>query len=312
MKCTRCGVLAQTDLPWRNAAFCPDCYFEFFSRQVRKAIKDRRMFGPDDRILVALSGGKDSLSLMCELKRLGYDVTGLHLDLGIGESSVQSRAAVAGFCEAHGLPWRVVELASDGLAIPAVKKAVKRRPVCSACGKIKRYWLNRYAFERGFDVLATGHNLDDEAARLLANSLRWDQAYLAAQGPEMEGGDHFVRKVKPLYRLTEQETACYAFLRGVECVTAPCPYSGKASFTVYKRLLYDLEYARPGAKFQFYEAFLKRGRPAFQAARPDPGDLRCADCGAPTREIDNIPEAERGRDPLCGVCRLRRMAAAGE
>ena len=118
-----------------------------------------------EKVLVALSGGKDSLALALVLSRLGYDVTGLHIDLSIGISSEKARAVVERFCEKHAIPLIIKEMEKEGLAIPKVKARLNR-PICSTCGKIKRYYFNQTARELGFDALATGHNLDDEIARL--------------------------------------------------------------------------------------------------------------------------------------------------
>jgi uncharacterized protein (TIGR00269 family) len=306
MKCKRCKAPAVVALPSHNTAFCEECFYLFFTKQVATAIRRQKMFGFEDRILVALSGGKDSLTLMLELALQGYDVTGLHIDLGIGESSVRARAKVEAFCEKHSLNLRVLETASVGLAMPDVKKYIKR-PVCSVCGKVKRYYFNRIAREEGFDVLATGHNLDDEAARLFANTLRWDSSYLSDQGPSLPSAEGFVRKVKPLYRLTEFETANYAFLKGIEIHSDPCPYSQGASFTGHKQLLGELEHRSPGSKFAFYDGFLRNGRPAFELLEKEQGDelVPCRECGSPTST------------ELCGVCRVRmavreKKAEAGE
>jgi len=300
MKCRRCKAPAQVKLPSHNTGFCPDCFFRFFSGQVARAIKDHAMIAPGERVLVALSGGKDSLALAHELKEQGCDVTGLHVYLGIPGSSDASLAHIRAFCEPRGIPLLVHSTPDDGLAIPEVKEALKGRPICSACGKIKRHAFNRTAREGGFDVLATGHNLDDETARLFANTLRWDASYLSDQGPCLPAEDGFARKIKPLYRLSEFETACYSFLKGIDNVVAPCPYSSGASFTGHKVLLEDLEHTRPGAKIMFYENFLKNGREAFRSvAGSSPALTPCARCGSPTvRET-------------CGVCGLRRMVAAG-
>jgi len=298
MKCRRCKAPAEVALPSHNTGFCRECFGVFFSRQVETAIRRHRMILPGERVLVALSGGKDSLSLMLELTRQGHDATGLHVDLGIPKSSEAARAKVEDFCRLHGLRLRVVELEKEGLPIPDVKRYI-HRPVCSACGKIKRHWFNRIALEEGFQVLATGHNLDDEVARLFANTLRWDAAYLSDQGPCLEAESGFARKVKPLFRLSEFETACYAFFNGIELHSAPCPYSGGASFTGHKRLWADLEHQSPGSKFSFYDGFLKRGRPVFaRQEREDGAALApCETCGSPTST------------GVCGVCRLALTVA---
>ncbi|MDL2216149.1 TIGR00269 family protein [Desulfovibrio sp. OttesenSCG-928-M14] len=300
MKCTRCKATAVVALPSHNSGFCPDCYLDFFTRQVEKGIRKHRLFSHEDRILVALSGGKDSLALMLELTNLGYNVAGLHIDLGIPGSSEAARATVESFCSKHDLPLKVLETASEGLPIPLVKERL-RRPICSACGKIKRHYFNKCALDGGFNVLATGHNLDDEVARLFSNTLRWDTAYLSDQGPALEseaGPEHgrgFVRKVKPLWRLTEFETANYAFLRGIDWHFAPCPYSRGASFTFHKNIWAAIEEHMPGRKLDFYQSFLEHGRPIFAEAAKKEGValVACARCGMPTSQ------------DICGVCRIK-------
>ncbi len=296
MKCTVCKELAVVALPSHHAGFCPVCFLEFFSRQVEKGIRKEKLFTHADRILVALSGGKDSLGLMLELARQGYDATGLHVDLSIPGSSGKARATVETFCAKHGLKLQVVELAREGLAIPLVKERLKR-PICSACGKIKRHYFNKAALDGGFTVLATGHNLDDEIARLFSNILRWDASYLGEQGPMLPAESGFARKVKPLWRLSEFETANYAFLQGIDYHYAPCPYSKGASFTMHKGLWAGLEEAMPGRKLDFYQGFLEKGRPHFAAslASGEAALSPCQVCGYPTSA------------DVCGVCRIKEV-----
>lgn len=299
MKCNVCKDTAVVSLPSHNAGFCAEHFFQFFSRQVARAIKDRDMFGPDDRILVAVSGGKDSLGLTLELQRQGYDVTALFVDLGIPGSSDAARRRIEAFCQARDIRLTVKECAAEGLAIPEVKAATTR-PICAACGRIKRHIFNRTAREEGFDVLATGHNLDDEVARLFANTLRWDLSYLAGQAPDLPGEGGFAKKVKPLFRLTEFETANYAFLQGIDYHVDPCPYSTGASFTQHKALLADLEHHSPGQKLAFYKLFLRQGRAAFQALEQQEGGAvlaPCERCASPTAT------------GVCVVCRLREQVA---
>ena len=298
MKCTRCKAPAVVALPSHNAAFCPECFLDFFSKQVDKGIREHGLMTRQDKVLVALSGGKDSLALMLELGRQGYDVTGLHVDLGIPESSPIARGVVERFCEKYEFPLIVRDMVKEGLPIPEVK-AKLRRPICSACGKIKRYFFNQTAREGGFNVLATGHNLDDEVARLTSNTLRWDSAYLSDQGPMLEDSDGFAKKVKPFWRVTEFETANYAFLMGIENHYAPCPYSSGASFSTLKSLWLELEDKMPGRKMDFYHGFLERGKPAFQQSEKADSDILspCVRCGYPT-------SAE-----VCGVCRIREALA---
>lgn len=130
MICKRCkSATAIISLPSHNTGFCENCFRDFFSAQVARGIETGKLFTHEDRILVALSGGKDSLSLMLELSRQGYDVTGLHIDLGIPGSSEIVRGVIERFCGKHGFKLIVKEMAKEGLAIPLVKQRLKRPSV---------------------------------------------------------------------------------------------------------------------------------------------------------------------------------------
>jgi uncharacterized protein (TIGR00269 family) len=160
------------------------------------------------------------------------------------------------------------------------------------CGLSKRYVFNRAALEGGYDVIATGHNLDDEAATLLGNTLRWQTDAIARQAPTLPVADGMVKKVKPLHRLSELETAAYAFLRGIDYVVEECPLVAGNTQLRYKAAMNAIEESSPGTKAQFFLGFLERGRPLF--SDQDRPDLRgCARCGQPTT----------GR--FCAFCRAR-------
>jgi len=298
VRCIKCRGKAVIDLRRHNAAFCREHFVEFFQGQVRRAIEQFRMFGPDDRILVAVSGGKDSLVLWEVLLHLGYRADALYIDLGIGDYSAASTEKVRRFHQQRAAPLgadlHVVSLkAAYGFDVDEARDRV-RRPPCSACGLSKRYIFNKVAVDRGYDVVATGHNLDDEAAVLLGNVLRWNMSYLARQWPVLPGGRGFVRKVKPLVRLTERETAAYAVLTGVDYIVEECPHAVGATSHVYKDLLNRLEQQSPGSKHQFLFQFYQQGRSQLKVEeRPD---LRsCRYCGQPTP------------GDVCAFCRMTAL-----
>jgi uncharacterized protein (TIGR00269 family) len=295
VKCTRCRGHAEVQLRAHNAAFCRPCYLFFFRRQVERAVAGERMFTHEERLLVAVSGGKDSLALWDVLADLGYDTTGLYLGLGIGAYSDASHEKAAAFAARRGLALRVVDLAAEqaGLAVPAVAAATRRSP-CSACGTMKRHYFDTAAIEGGFDVLITGHNLDDEAARLLGNVLHWQRDHLARQRPVLAPTHpRFVRKVKPLYLTSEYETAVYAFMRGIDYIVDECPNAAGASQLLYKDALNRLEVASPGTKLAFVKEFLRTAQPVFARAEGEPPQA-CERCGMPSYAA------------LCSFCRLVR------
>ncbi|MBI3768973.1 MAG: adenine nucleotide alpha hydrolase family protein [Deltaproteobacteria bacterium] len=293
MKCKRCAAKATVQLRSHNTAFCKECFVFFFQRNVERSIERERMFTREEPVLVAVSGGKDSLALWDTLVTLGYRTEGLYLGLGIGAYSAASQRKAEAYAAARDLPLRIMRLEEegDGLAIPEAAFFTRRQP-CAACGTFKRHHFDRAALDGGFAVLATGHNLDDEAARLLGNVLHWQLPYLAKQHPVLTPTHpKFVRKVRPLYRTSEYESATYAFLRGIDYVVEECPNSHGATQLVYKDLLNRLEETMPGSKLAFVSDFLRHAHPLFAGA-PDSPAGECARCGMPAF-------AE-----LCGYCRL--------
>src|SRR5256885_2793246 len=149
MKCRKCGGAAALELRRHNAAFCAPDFLEFFRNQVREAIRRHKMFTRDERVLVAVSGGKDSLALWDVLLDEGYDATGLYLDLGIFDYSVESKAKCEAFAARRGAPLIITRVADEvGGPVPGIKQ-VTGRPPCSGCGLSQRYLMNRAALEHG-------------------------------------------------------------------------------------------------------------------------------------------------------------------
>ena len=299
MKCRVCRAPAVVDVRRHNAAFCRDHFLRHCEEQVRRAIDAHGMLVEGERVLVAVSGGKDSLALWDLLLRLGYEADGLYLGLGIGDYSDESTEYARAQARALDRTLVEVDLARDyGYDILGAAAATRRAP-CGACGLSKRHLFNAAALEHGYDVVATGHNLDDEAAVLLGNVLRWDTSYLGRQHPVLPAAPGFVRKVKPLVRLGERETAAYCVLRRIEYQVEECPMAAGNRHLGYKEVLNTLEDRSPGTKAAFVFGFVERGHARFAADTHDERDaLRpCSVCGAPTP------------GDVCAFCRLREQAA---
>jgi uncharacterized protein (TIGR00269 family) len=295
-----------------NAAFCSGHFIDHVKNQVARAIKDFGMFGSEDRLLVAVSGGKDSLALWDMLLDLGYDATGFYLDLGIGGYSSRSKDVTQSYAAARGARLVLRSLAQEhGYTVPELARLTGRVP-CSGCGLNKRYEFNRVAVEEGFDVLVTGHNLDDEVATLFGNVLHWNTDMLARQAPVLEerifsegpnARTALVRKVKPLVRLAERETAAYAVLKGIDYIVEECPMVEGNTQHRYKEAVTLIEEASPGTKHQFYFGYLKRVAGKFQETDlPEGGEIvACADCGAPTVSWTDEPAR-------CSFCKTKALA----
>lgn len=301
MKCRVCRGAAIIDVKRHNANFCGDHFLRYCRRQVERAIDDFDMLSPGERALVAVSGGKDSLAVWDLLLELGYRADGLYVGLGIGDYSEASATYARGFAEQRDLPLTEVDLRSAyDFDIPTAA-AVTRRVPCSACGLSKRHVFDAATIDGGYDALVTGHNLDDEVAVLFGNVMRWQAEYIGRQRPVLAAGNGFPRKIKPLVRLTERETAAYCVIRGIDYLVEECPMAAGNKHLDYKNILNELELRSPGTKADFYFGFLKRGVDRFADESDDRPELGlCAGCGAPAAS------------ELCAFCRLTDRAGGAE
>jgi uncharacterized protein (TIGR00269 family) len=315
-----------------NAGFCPDHFTKYCRDQTERAIHDFDMISRDDRVLVAVSGGKDSLAVWDLLVGLGYRADGLYIGLGIGDYSDTSGEYARNFARERGLQLLEIDLPTEyGYDIPTGARAARRAP-CSACGTSKRHLFDSAALDGGYDVLVTGHNLDDEAAVLFGNVLRWQTEYLARQMPVLEARPGFPKKVKPLVRLSERETAAYCIIRGIDYLVDECPMSAGNKHLGYKEALNSIELRSPGTKADFYAGFLRNAAELFRAAATADGsttaDLsHCLRCGAPsaaelcafcrlvdkaTGAADTAPPADATSQPVTLTTRRRPARPAGD
>jgi len=301
VKCKKCGQTAAVAMRQHKLALCEEHYLEWFVAQTERAVHKYRMFAPEERVLVAVSGGKDSLSLWDVLLRLGYQADGLYINLGI-DGGVDYSAVSFQKVTAFAAAWpaarlHVVDIAATyGETIPQVarRKLRGRGKPCAVCGLVKRHVMNRIAREHGYSVLATGHNLDDEVAVLMSNVLHWQTGYLARQAPVLEEREGLARKVKPFCRIYEREAAAYALIRGIDYIYDECVYVAGSTTLLYKDLLNRLEAESPGAKLQFYLSFLRaREEGLFREPAEQVTLNPCPICGQPT----SVPGP-------CAFCRL--------
>jgi tRNA-5-methyluridine54 2-sulfurtransferase len=314
MRCRTCGAPAAINMRQHKLSLCVEHFPPWIIRQTKRVIRKYSMFGHNERILVAVSGGKDSLALWDVLLKLGYRADGLYIDLGIGDTartlrapaasalgsySIRSREKAKAFAQAH--PETVLHVVDIAAAYGESVSQIARRKSrtdspCSICGLIKRHEMNRVALEAGYDVLATGHNLDDEAAVLFGNVLHWQVGYLRRQGPVLPAdGEGLARKVKPFCRFYERETAAYTLISGIDYIYEECPFATGATSIAHKETLLKMEHETPGTKLHFYVNFLRAKEEGLLTNNVDiPPQLQpCQKCGQPTMS-----------EALCRFCRL--------
>ncbi len=277
-------------------ALCEEHFKEWFEKRVKETIKEFRMFKPNEKILVAVSGGKDSQTLWYVLNRLGYDADAFFIHLGIGDYSDESMEKVIELGKLLGKKPYIVKLEEEiGAGIPVLQNFV-RGTACSVCGRIKRYHFNKIANDLGYNVVATGHNLDDESSSLLANLINWNLKYLARKYPVLPAEKGFPKKVKPLVKMTEEQIKLYAQLNNIPFTERSCPLGDTASLHFYKDVMNLIENHALGTKYRFYFEYLKKVYPIFSSLKEEliEGELqKCKICGQPSPS------------EICMVCRLK-------
>jgi tRNA-5-methyluridine54 2-sulfurtransferase len=295
MKCHKCAERAVIRMRQHRLALCKEHYLGWFVEQTERAIHKYDLFTHQEKPLVAVSGGKDSLALWDVLWRLEYQSDGLYIHLGIDSEnhySDESERYAREFAAERGLKLHVVNVQElYGETIPQMARRARRthsgriKP-CSACGMVKRHEMNRVARDLGYGVLATAHNLDDEVSVLFGNVMHWQTELLSRQAPKLEAAEGFTRKVKPFCRFYERETAAYTLLRGIPYIEEECPHSVGSKQLYFKDLINKIEEEQPGTKLAFYVGFLNAKEEGAFRDLPDAaqdGELHpCPTCGQPT------------------------------
>lgn len=232
--CSICGRRASVKVTYSGLYMCPLHFNTYFESRVVSTIKVLRMVRPGEKVAVAVSGGKDSLSLLHLLagktKELDIKIVGILIDEGIrGYREAKLEAA-----RVHA-EKRNVELIVDSFkgifgftldeAVQALLLDGFRYKPCTVCGVLRRYALNQVALDLGVDKLATAHNLDDEVQAFLINAIQSNLSVAAREGPLSDKvHEKLVPRIKPFYFIPEKEVMVYALLNGIESPFVECPY----------------------------------------------------------------------------------------
>jgi tRNA-5-methyluridine54 2-sulfurtransferase len=270
---------------YSNPAYCKKHFSQYIEKKVADTIKKFNLIDKDDKICVAVSGGKDSTSLVFILKKLGYNVEALAIDEGIAGYRNVTLDFLKDFCKEHKIKLVIKSYEEDfGKRLDNVAKIGES--ACNVCGTFRRHMLNKYSQE--YQKIATGHNLDDEAQAFLMNLLKAQTQMLGRQGPKTSKKD-FVRKIKPLYFLKEKEIMAYAFLNKFNVPFIECPYA-KESFRGHVRdWVNKLEVESPGTKENIVTKYLSM---TTELKSDDVLD-ECPLCGFPSST------------GLCKACRIK-------
>jgi len=245
-------------------------FIRYVKKKTLKTIQKYNMLRFDDKIAVAVSGGKDSVALLYiidEIEReFPTEIVIVHVDEGIANYSDKSEPIIAKHAKILG--YKVCQAKFKdlfGFTIDDVAKYYSEGKMnlepCSICGEWRRWALNKLARDSGATVLATAHTLDDFAQTVLMNVIRnsLDRLLRLAITRErvVEG---FVPRVYPFIELYEKETALYTHLLELDHNDIPCPYAQLSMRWDIRLFLYQQEEKHPGTLYnilRFYQDLLR-------------------------------------------------------
>jgi uncharacterized protein (TIGR00269 family) len=295
LRCSVCGGPAVTVVRYAKLRLCREHFIEFIQGRVLRCIERYGLIEGGWRVLVAVSGGKDSTALLHILsvisRRLGFNVLALHLDLGIPDYSRKAREVVESFCRGLEVPLIVVDL-KELLGVGLPELVVRgRRPACSLCGLLKRYLINVVGVEARANVVALGHHLDDLLTYVMKNFLLQKLNEISKLGPKTESEGPLIGRVRPLYEISEGETALYVSIQGLPVVDTVCPYKVVGSIEgEVRKFLDSIEGRNPGTKIALARGIAKNIESYRVRSESNVGT--CRYCGMPTS------------DDVCAFCKF--------
>lgn len=198
--------------------------------QVKKTLNEIKL-SKKEKILVALSGGKDSTVTAYLLKKFGYQIEGIHIDLKIGTYSQKCLQKVAKLCEQLEIPLHIYDVKKEmGSSMCYLRSAIQSKSKgtiknCAICGVIKKWILNKQARKLKFNKIATGHNLDDEAQTFLMNIFKGSPKLSANIGAitQNKKNKKFITRIKPLFYVLEKDIKEYSKKHKLPVHYEKCP-----------------------------------------------------------------------------------------
>ncbi|GBC70537.1 tRNA 2-thiocytidine biosynthesis protein TtcA [Candidatus Calditenuaceae archaeon HR02] len=284
---------------YSGVSFCDSCFKKSVEKRVRKTISRYSLLREDDRILVAVSGGKDSLSLLKILAKIEKtypraSLVAVSIDEGIPGYRDEALRLAADMCRRLGVEHRVYtfeDLFGVGLT-EAMSRGILSRlglGACSLCGVWRRKAISLAARELKATVVATAHTLDDIVQTYLMDILRGEFPK-APIGLRREGNG-IIPRVAPLRLIPEEEVVLYAYLSRVPFQETPCPNAQNSQRDLVRTFLAQFESRYPGSLFAALKTIESRIVPREEALTP------CQVCGEPASKT------------ICRACELESQVS---
>ncbi len=285
-KCAKCINESVYCRVYSGECLCGKCFKSSIIEKTRRTISKYEMIKYGDTVAVAVSGGKDSLSLLAVLGRLTpahkEKIVAVSVDEGIKEYREEAIDLSRKMVSKMNLEHEVVSFKSlYGFTLDELLEIRGNRNIsaCSICGVLRRRALDLAAERIGANVVATAHNLDDFLQTYFINLTNGDTGRLNFLNPNFEAQLEIPRRVKPFIEIYEEEIAFYAYLSGIPFQTMPCPYMDEGIRTDIRIFLNNLEKRHAGIKYSTFNTALK----LTANAQPSPRIIvKCERCGRPS------------------------------
>jgi tRNA-5-methyluridine54 2-sulfurtransferase len=263
MVCKICKTKPVIQLTNNNVKLCKTCFLKYFESKAKNTIGKHKMIDKNDHIGVAVSGGKDSLTVLYIInkvfsKRKDIKITAIAIDEGIKGYREFSLKELKKLCKEWKIKLKVYSFKKEfKLSLDQMVK--KHAHPCTVCGTFRRLLLNSKARKLGVTKLVTGHNLDDEAQTIIMNQFKRNIGASKRMGPitGIIKDPQFIPRVKPLYFLTEKEVKAYSFLKGFVDKFVECPYAKLAYRDSIRVMINDFEVKYPGTKHNIINSFME-------------------------------------------------------
>ena len=283
MECETCDNVAV--ISTNNGTFCADHFKDNFEKLTLETIKRYELIKNGEKIAVANSGGKDSLSLLYILSKYfksSNDIISITIDEGITGYRDKTIEIMKRYCNQFGVDYQIYtykELTGKTMdSIATIKKGIP----CSTCGVLRRYLINYAAKEAKADKVATAHNMDDEAENVIMNLVQNDVQKMIRLGAYsgVVKDEDFVPRIKPFIFLSEKETMLFSILNGIDAIHTPCPYAGYGFRGMISRNVKRFETEYSGSKRSVIDTMLKikESRKTITAQKIN----KCKHCGFPS------------------------------
>lgn len=286
--CTYCSADAVYTREYEGVSFCSKCFRHAFEEKVRRTVTRNHMLEYDDHIAVAVSGGKDSLTLLTLLVKLEgrfprSQLTAISVDEGIEGYRDEALELAREACHRLGVKQVVASYRElFGVTTDEITRIKLGQTPCAYCGVFRRKAINKSAVMVGATKIATAHNLDDEVQTVLLNMLHGDPMRIVRSGPVLrDPRGKFLPRVKPLCDIPEKEIVLYAYLSGIEFQSVACPHGDDALRNDIRAFMNQMEQKHPGSKFTLQRT-ADRLRELLTEAAPFSELHQCEKCGDPT------------------------------